>query len=126
MSRTLFGLAQERHAPAVFRRVTSWGVPYAAVIACFSGFLLAYMVTNSTATVVFSWLQHLVSVGNYIAWIIICGVYLRFYYAMKQQGISRDELPWQSPFQPYTAWICFISFTILLMVNGFPTFLRGQ
>lgn len=126
MSRALFGLSQERHAPAIFRRVTKWGVPYVAVTVCFSGFLLGYMTLNSSATTVFSWLQSLVAVGNYIGWMIICGVYLRFYYAMKKQGISRDELPWKAPFQPYAAWISFTSFFVLLLINGFPTFIHGQ
>lgn len=56
----------------------------------------------------------------------ICTVYLRFYYAMKKQGVSRDELPWKGPLQPYAAWTSLISITILLLTGGYTTFIHGQ
>ena len=45
---------------------------------------------------------------------------------MKAQGVSRDTLPWKSPFQPYTAWVGFIGSTIITLVAGFPVFLKGN
>lgn len=125
-ARVLYGLAQEGHAPPSLKRVTSWGVPYVAVVTMALGLCLGYMTVNSSAATVFNWLQDLVSAYNYVAWMVICGVYLRFYYAMKRQGISRDELPWKAPLQPYAAWTSLICFSILLLTNGFTTFIKGQ
>lgn len=45
---------------------------------------------------------------------------------MKVQGVSRDTLPWKSPFQPYTAWFGFIGSTIITLIAGFPVFLKGN
>lgn len=45
---------------------------------------LAYMSCGaSTAATVFGWLQDLVSASAIVHWIIICIVYLRFYYGCK-------------------------------------------
>ncbi|KAJ5207609.1 amino acid permease/ SLC12A domain-containing protein [Penicillium cf. viridicatum] len=125
-SRVLFGLAQERHAPAVFKRINGWGVPYASVVVMSLSVSLGYLTTSSGATVVFTWLQDMIAAYNFVAWIVICAVYLRFYYAMQRQGISRDELPWKAPFQPYAAWMSLICFIVLLLTSGFRTFIHGR
>lgn len=84
------------------------------------------MSLSSSASTAFTWLQDLVSVGSLVTWSVICTVYLRFYYGCKAQGISRDELPWKGPFQPYTAWISLCSFIVLLLTGGYTTFIKGQ
>ena len=65
-------------------------------------------------------------VTNFIPGTIICTVYLRFYYGMKKQDISRDELPWKAPFQPYAAWIGLVSFLIILLTGGYVVFIHGH
>jgi len=53
---------------------------------------LAYMSCGaSTAATVFGWLQDLVSASAIVHWIIICLVYLRFYYGCKvsSQHVSK-------------------------------------
>jgi amino acid transporter len=45
---------------------------------------------------------------------------------MKKQGISRNDLPWKAPFQPYAAWIAFIAFSILLLFGGYIVFIHGK
>lgn len=125
-SRVLFGLSQEGHAPAVFKRVNNWGVPYVSVVVMSLSVCLGYLTSSSGATVVFTWLQDMIAAYNYVAWIVICAVYLRFYYAMQRQGISRDELPWKAPFQPYAAWASLICFVVLLLTSGFRTFIHKR
>ncbi|TVY41205.1 Proline-specific permease [Lachnellula subtilissima] len=123
-SRTLYGMAKEGHAPKFFLRVNRMGIPYIAVcsLALFIG--LGYMTLSDSASTVFGWLQDLVSVSALVGWLIICIVYLRFYYGMKKQGIDRSELPWKAPLQPYAAWISLIAFTILLLTGGYTVFLH--
>ncbi|KZT57236.1 hypothetical protein CALCODRAFT_469931 [Calocera cornea HHB12733] len=125
-SRNLYGLAREGHAPAIFKRVNRFGVPYVAV--CFLGcFLcLGFMTLNTSASTVFQWFQDLVSAAALVHWIIICVVYLRFYYGMKAQGIDRSELPWKGPFQPYAAWVAVISFAVILLTAGYSVFMKGK
>ncbi|TVY51018.1 Proline-specific permease [Lachnellula cervina] len=125
-SRTLYGMAKEGHAPKFFLRVNRMGVPYIAVCSLALFICLGFMTLSDSASTVFGWLQDLVSVAALVGWLIICIVYLRFYYGMKRQGIDRSELPWKAPFQPYAAWTSLIAFTILLLTGGYTVFIHKQ
>jgi amino acid transporter len=125
-SRILYGMAKEGRAPKIFTKTNRFGIPWVSV-SLFSIFLcLSFLSLSSGANVAFSWLQDLVSVAAMVDWMVICGVYLRFYYSMKKQGISRSELPWAAPLQPYLAWTSLIFFGILLITGGYVTFLHGH
>ncbi|KZF24806.1 hypothetical protein L228DRAFT_104472 [Xylona heveae TC161] len=125
-SRVLYGLAREGHAPKIFTRTSRFGIPYVAVLSIGLFMVLGYMTLEDSASTVFDWFQDLVSAATYVHWIIIAIVYLRFYYGCKKQNISRDELPWKSPFQPYATWVALVSFTILLLTGGYTVFLHGE
>ncbi|KAG9239540.1 amino acid permease-like protein [Amylocarpus encephaloides] len=125
-SRVLYGMAREGHAPKIFLRVSRMGIPYVAVLFMSLFICLGFMTISDSAATVFGWSQDLVSVASLVNWIIICTVYLRFYYAMKKQGLDRNDLPWKAPFQPYAAWTSVISFSILLLTGGYVTFIHGQ
>ncbi|KAF8852175.1 amino acid permease-like protein [Acephala macrosclerotiorum] len=125
-SRTLYGMAREGHAPKIFLRTNRMGIPYVAVLFMSLWICLGYMTLSDSASTVFGWLQDLVSVSALVGWMVICTVYLRFYYACKKQSIDRSELPWKAPFQPYAAWLSLISFTVLLLTGGYVTFIHGH
>jgi len=125
-SRTLYGMAREGHAPKLFLRTSRMGIPYVAVGFISMFMTLGYMTLSSGASVVFGWLQDLVSVAALIGWMVICTVYLRFYYGCKVQGIDRSELPWKAPFQPYAAWFSLVSFALLLLTGGYTVFIEGK
>ncbi|KAG6034532.1 hypothetical protein E4U41_006508 [Claviceps citrina] len=125
-TRTLYGLALEGHAPTFFKLTNRFGTPWISVAAVGSFMLLGYLTLSSTASVVFGWLQGLVSAASFVHWINIEIVYLRFYYGCRRQGICRDELPWKSPLQPYAAWTALVAFSILLITGGFYVFIDGH
>lgn len=125
-SRILYGLAQHGHAPKFFRRTNRFSIPYVCVAFVGIFVCLGYMTLSDSASTVFTWFQDLVSSAILMGWTIICIVYLRFYYAMKKQGISRDELPWKSPFQPYMCWACFFMLAIILLTGGYTVFIHHQ
>ncbi|KAE8141799.1 proline-specific permease [Aspergillus pseudotamarii] len=126
-SRILYGMAVHGHAPAVFKRLNRFSVPYVA-ISCIGIFMcLGYMSLSHSATVVFQWLRDIVAVATLVDWLIVCIVYLRFYYGCKKQGVDRHrELPWAAPFQPYFTWASLTLFTLLLITGGFSTFISGH
>lgn len=125
-SRILYGMAMEGRAPKIFRKTNRSGIPWVSV-GLYSVFIcLAFLSLSKGANVAFNWLQDLVAVAAIVDWMVICLVYLRFYYSMKKQNISRSELPWAAPFQPYLAWTSFVSFGILLLTGGYVTFLHGH
>ncbi|KAH8685906.1 amino acid permease-like protein [Tricladium varicosporioides] len=125
-SRILYGMAREGHAPKFFLRVNRMGIPYIAVGTISIFMCLGYMTISDSAAVVFGWLQDLVSVAALVQWMVICTVYLRFYYGCKKQGIDRSELPWKAPFQPYMAWTSLVSFAVLLLTGGYIVFIHGH
>ena len=125
-SRILYGLAREGQAPKFLARTNRWGVPYMGVVAIGVWMALGYMSVSATAAMVFTWLQDLVACAQIMGWLVICTTYLRFYYAMKRQGISMRRLPWKAPFQPYAAWMTLISLIIILLTGGYTTFIHGQ
>ncbi len=120
------GMAREGHAPKIFLRTSRMGIPYVAVTFISLFIALGYMTLSDGASVVFGWLQDLVSVAALIGWMVICTVYLRFYYGCKVQGIDRSELPWKAPFQPYAAWLSLVSFALLLLTGGYTIFIRRK
>ncbi|KZP01295.1 hypothetical protein CALVIDRAFT_548111 [Calocera viscosa TUFC12733] len=126
-SRALYGLAIEGHAPSIFKKVNRFGIPWIAVCSIGAFLLLAYMSVSDNASLVFTWFQDLVGSAALVLWIVICMVYLRFYYGCRAQGIDRHrELPWAGPFQPYAAWISAFAFTLILITGGFPVFTTGN
>lgn len=125
-TRVLFGLATDGHAPKVFTRINRFGIPWTATAFISIFMLLGYMTVSSTAATVFQWFVDLESAATFVHWINIEIVYLRFYYGCRKQGISRNELPWKGPFQPYAAWISLIAFALLLLTGGFTVFLHGK
>ncbi|GLA00020.1 hypothetical protein AnigIFM60653_007087 [Aspergillus niger] len=126
-SRMIVAMTTDRQLPQVFGRVNKMGVPYVAVITSWLFGPLAYLSLGSGGPAqAFSWLLNLSTIAGLIAWATLSFCYIRFYSAMKAQGVSRDTLPWQSPFQPYTAWVGFIGSTIITLVAGFPVFLKGN
>ncbi|KAJ5777976.1 amino acid permease [Penicillium odoratum] len=125
-SRILYGLAREGQAPKFLARTNRWGVPYMGVLAIGTWMALGYMSLSATAATVFTWLQDLVACAQIMSWLVICTTYLRFYYAMKKQGISRNRLPWKAPLQPYAAWVTLISLSIILLTGGYTTFIHGH
>jgi amino acid transporter len=126
-SRILYGMAVHGHAPVVFKRLNQFSVPYVA-ISCVGSFMcLGYMSLSHSSTVVFQWLRDIVAVATLVDWLIVCIVYLRFYYGCKKQGVDRHkELPWAAPFQPYFTWASLTLFTLLLITGGFSTFISGH
>ncbi|GAA5943941.1 hypothetical protein JCM10213_009037 [Rhodosporidiobolus nylandii] len=44
--------------------------------------------------------------------------------AMKAQGMSRDELPWKAPGQPYIAWAGLGITAVVTLFKGFDSFVH--
>ncbi|WVO16921.1 hypothetical protein L204_104607 [Cryptococcus depauperatus] len=126
-SRTLYALALQNQVPRVFRKCTKQGLPIWCVVVTGLFGLLAYMNTGGKkAEVAFNWLYTLSAITCIITWWAILLSYLRFYYGLKKQGISRDDFPYKAPFQPWLSWYGFIFFFVIILFNGFTVFLKGN
>ncbi|KAI0316684.1 dicarbixylic amino acid permease [Amylostereum chailletii] len=122
-TRTLYGLAMEGNAPAVFKRVNRMGVPWPALVLCTLFCGLTFLNVKSSSAKVFGWFVNLVSMFGAITWMCICYSHIRFMKALKAHGMSRDDLPYKAPFQPYGSWFALIATGIIAFFKGFDTFL---
>ena len=119
-------MARRGFAPKQFLRLNRFSIPYVAVAFLGVFIALGYMTLDNTASTVFTWMQSLVAVSALVDWIVVLITYLRFFYGCKAQGISRQELPWASPFQPYFSWVALGFFLVVIITNGFEVFLNGH
>lgn len=119
--RTLYSLARDGQAPKIFMRTTQKGVPIYGVIAtsCFS--LLAYMNISSSSATVFGYFVSLVTVFGTLNWINILLSYVGFVRGMKAQGMTRAELVYRGPLQPYGAYVALILTIVITFFNGTDT-----
>lgn len=126
-SRTLYGLALEGNAPRIFKKCTKAGLPIWATAATALYAPLAYMGTSSAGVAnVFLDLYDISAVSILIAWWCIVFTYIRFYHGLKHYGLSRSDLPYKAPLQPYASYAAFIFFTLVILFSGFTVFLRGH
>lgn len=90
-SRVLYGLAEEKQAPSIFLKMNRFGAPYVAVGVSNAFLFLVYLSLGSNSSVAFGWFVNIATIAALISWIIIEVTFLRFYYGLKVQGISRDR-----------------------------------
>ncbi|KAJ9645445.1 hypothetical protein H2204_001024 [Knufia peltigerae] len=124
-TRVLYSTALDHRAPA-FLRFERFGVPYACVAATSLLSLLVYLNVSSRSSDVFFWISNLSAVSTLIVWASICVTYLRFYYALRHNGIARSSLPYKSPFQPFLAYFSICFCLTVALFNGFDCFFPGR
>ncbi|KAM0747841.1 dicarboxylic amino acid permease [Meredithblackwellia eburnea MCA 4105] len=122
-SRTIYALAREGKAPAVFLWCNRLGVPYIALGVCSAFCCLAFLSVSSGSKVVFGYFTAMVTIFGAITWMGILFAHIRFMKALKVQGISRDTLPYKAPLQPYAAYTAFVITAIVCFFKGFDSFI---
>ncbi|VDC06533.1 unnamed protein product [Peniophora sp. CBMAI 1063] len=122
-SRTLYGLALEGKAPAIFKRVNRQGVPWPSLILCTAFCGLTFLNVTDSSAKVFGYFVNLISIFGAISWMCISYSHIRFMKALKVQGMSRDSLPYKAPLQPFGSWFALIVTAIITFFKGFDTFI---
>ncbi|KAL7629633.1 lysine permease [Parahypoxylon ruwenzoriense] len=123
-SRILVGLALEQNAPAFLTRTNKLGTPYAAVAVTSAIGLLAFLNLSENGGEVFGWLLNITAIAGFITWSCISVCHLRFMKALNFRGISRRELPYAAPLQPYLTWFGLFFCVLILLTNGFTVFME--
>jgi amino acid transporter len=158
-SRTLYGLAIEGKAPAIFKKVNRMGVPWPSLLVCTAFCCLVYLNVQSsgakgksskasiqcraylTVTSNSIWLVRqpcihvrgldldVHSIFTHVCFsLLICttAIYIpasRFMRTLKVHGMTRDNLPYKAPMQPWGAWFALVSTAIITIFKGFDAFL---
>jgi amino acid transporter len=124
-TRTLYGLALEGQAPALFRKTTKNGVPIYCLVAIMVFPCLAFLNVSSSSGVVLTWLTNLITAAQIIDYIVICITYVFWYKACQAQGLDRSTLPYYARFQPYSAWISGVFLTGVVCTYGYTVLTPG-
>ncbi|PSR74572.1 hypothetical protein PHLCEN_2v9749 [Hermanssonia centrifuga] len=124
-SRALYGLALNGHAPKICTAVSSWGLPYIAVAVNSSFGLFAYMGVSTGSGRVFTWLVNMTSISGLMSWFGIAVTYIQFHKGLKAKNMSRKDLPYTAPLQPFLAWYAAISCFVICFFSGSSVFMKG-
>ncbi|KAJ4158372.1 uncharacterized protein LMH87_008901 [Akanthomyces muscarius] len=123
-SRILIGLAEDGHAPRIFKRTNKWGTPYLSVAFCCLFGFLGFLNLSQNGATVFKWLLNITSVAGFITWSLINVCHIRFMKALKAQGIDRSTLPYVAPLQPYLSWFGLFFNVLIIITSGFTVFMK--
>lgn len=122
-SRTLYGMAKDGNMFRIFTYCNKRGVPMVAfgVTGMFMG--LAYICASDDALKVWSYFTAAVTICGALSWISILSSHIAMMRGLRAQGISRDTLPYKSPFQPYAAWFALFITVLIAIFKGFDAFI---
>ncbi|TVY91371.1 putative proline-specific permease [Lachnellula willkommii] len=125
-SRTLYGLAVNGKAPAIFKKCLSNGVPVYALAAVAAVSCLSFLNATTSTNVVLGWFINLSSVSFMITFMNILITYIRFRAAVVKQ-IGTESLYFRTPFglQPYVSYLSLAFAFIIVVFNGFYIFWPG-
>jgi lysine-specific permease len=114
-ARTLLGLAQDGNAPAFLLKTNRFGAPWIAVLVSSICGFAACFVSIYSASVGFVWFLSITTVAGFISWWGISFVHLRFRRAYVKQGRDLKELPYLSPWYPFSdLFPCILCILIIL------------
>ncbi|POY70900.1 hypothetical protein BMF94_6078 [Rhodotorula taiwanensis] len=121
-TRTLYGLAAQGQAPRILMRTNRFGTPYWCTAVCSLVSCICFLAVSKSAKTVFGYFVSLVTLYGALTWLSILGSHIAMMRAMKAQGISRDELPYKSPMQPYMTYWSFGLTAVVTFFKGFDSF----
>jgi yeast amino acid transporter len=123
-SRTLYGLASDESAPAIFKRTDSRGVPYPALAVCTVFALLAFLNVADDSREVFIHFVNLTTIFGALTWISILVAHIYFIKARKAQGIPESELPYKSPVGAWGSYIALFFTCLIALTKSFDVFIH--
>lgn len=125
-SRTLYSLASNGLAPAVFKRTNNRGVPTYALgmSAVFS--LLAFMNVSDDSTAVFSYFVNLTTVFGLMTWISILVTHVYWCRARRAQNITNNSLPYAAPLGIWGTYAALFVCCLVALTKNYDVFVGGD
>ncbi|CAH0023709.1 unnamed protein product [Clonostachys rhizophaga] len=123
-SRTLYGLASDGKAPAIFKRTNNGGTPiYAlAVAAVFA--LLAFMNVSDDSTKIFGYFVNITTIFGLLTWISILVTHIFWCRARKAQSLDSATLPYAAPFGIWGSYCALVVCIFIALTKNFDVFTR--
>ncbi|GFF28904.1 dicarboxylic amino acid permease [Aspergillus udagawae] len=125
-TRTIYGLAREGKAPAIFARTDRRGVPiYAlAISACFA--CLAYMNVSSDSKTVFKYFVDLVTIFGLLTWISLLITHIHFVRARKAQNVPNSDLVYTAPFGAAGSYFALVFCCLIALTKSYDVFVHSK
>ncbi|KAJ4375878.1 amino acid transporter [Neocucurbitaria cava] len=125
-SRTIYGLAEQGHAPKIFRWTDKRGVPVPALAISALMCCTAFMNAADDAKVVFSYFVNLTTIFGLLSWISLLVSHIFFVRARRAQGITNDQLAYTAPFGLTGSYIALFFCCLIALTKNFSVFTKGK
>lgn len=125
-SRTLYGLASDGSAPAIFKKTDKHGVPIYALAMSAAFALLAFMNVSDDSTKVFSYFVNLTTIFGLMSWISILTTHIYWCRARKAQGLANEALPYVAPFGIMGSYVALVMCIIVALTKNYDVFVGGD
>ncbi|KZT26248.1 amino acid permease Dip5 [Neolentinus lepideus HHB14362 ss-1] len=125
-TRTLYGLACEGKAPAIFARTNKRGTPVFALAASAPFTLLAMLNVKSSSTVVFGYFVNVVTIFGILTWISILITHIWFVRARKAQDVTKDQMAYVAPLGIWGSYGALAFCCIIALFKNFDVFVHGH
>jgi lysine-specific permease len=123
-TRTLFMLARDGKAPAIFGRVNSRGIPMQSLAFTTLISALSFGASLFGSGAVYTWLLNISSISGFIAWLGIAASHYRFRCAYIAQGGDISRLPYKSALFPFGPLYALVLCAIVICGQGYSEFTK--
>ena len=125
-SRTLYGLASEGNAPAIFKRTDRRGVPIFALGLSALFALLAYMNVSDDSKVVFGYFVNLTTIFGLLTWISILVAHIYYVRARRAQNVPDSALAFTAPLGIAGSYGALALCILIAITKNFAVFTHGS
>jgi amino acid transporter len=125
-SRTLYGLAEQGHAPKIFRWTDKRGVPVPALALSALFCCTAFMNAAKSGTTVFGYFVNMTTIFGLLSWISLLVSHIFFVRARNAQGITKDQMAYTAPFGLIGSYIALFFCCLIALTKNFNVFTKGK
>ncbi|GJJ77100.1 lysine-specific permease [Entomortierella parvispora] len=123
-TRTLFMLARDGKAPAIFGRVNARGIPMQSLAFTTLISALSFCCSLFGSGEVYNWLLNISSISGFIAWLGIALSHFRFRRAYIAQGGDVSRLPYKAALFPFGPLYALLLCSIVICGQGYSEFTK--
>ncbi|KAM0282163.1 hypothetical protein ACHAQH_003203 [Verticillium albo-atrum] len=124
-SRTLYGLASDGSAPAIFKRTDKRGVPIYALGFSSLFALLAFLNVADDSKLVFGYFVNLTTIFGILSWISLLVTHIWFCRARKAQNLADEVMPYRAPFGIWGSYAALFMCILIALTKNFDVFVGG-
>lgn len=125
-SRTLYGLASDGSAPAIFKKTDKRGVPVYALGASAVFALLAFLNVKDDSRVVFVYFYNLTTIFGLLTWISLLVTHIWWCRARKAQNMPNEVMPYTAPLGIWGSYVALGLCIIIALTKNFEVFVGGD